>query len=51
MDPYLCTASGFYTFNVGYCPSTMGTQLQLFHTDEIITNKMLIIMSHKTVLY
>jgi len=48
MDPCLCTASGFTRLTLVIVQVLWEPQLQLFHTDEIITNKMLIIVSHKT---
>ncbi len=48
MDPCLCTASGFTRLTLVIVQVLWEPQLQLFHTDEIITNKMLIILSHKT---
>ncbi len=51
MDPCLCTASGFTRLTLVIVQVLWEPQLQLFHTDEIITNKMLIILSHKTLVY
>ncbi len=50
MDPCLCTASGFTRLTLVIVQVLWEPQLQHFHTDEIITNKMLIILSHKTVI-